>query len=264
MLRPRVIPCLLLKDRRLVKTVRYRDPRYIGDPINVARIFSDKQVDELLLLDISRTPEARPIDFNLVGDIASECYMPLTYGGGIRSLQDIRDLLALGVEKVVLGTAAIETPELVTEASRTFGTQSIVVSIDAAKDSFGRYQVFGRCGTRTTMLNPVDHARCMQSAGAGELLVNSIDRDGSLKGYDLDLVGAVAGAATVPVIACGGAGSIRDFVAAVREGGASAVAAGSLFVLHGKHRAVLVTYPDHRTRQEIPGLSVHRDGHAEL
>jgi cyclase len=177
--------------------------------------------------------------------------MPLAYGGGINTLEDISRLFALGVEKVVLNTAVLERPELVSSASKAFGAQSIMVAIDANKDWLGRYRVYGRCGKQKTDLEPAQHAQQMQIAGAGEILVNSIDRDGSMQGYDIPLLRAISTAVTVPVIACGGAGRIEDFVEAVRDGGVSAVAAGSLFVFHGKHRAVLVSYPEYKTLEAL-------------
>lgn len=251
MLRTRVIPCLLLQDRGLVKTVRFKDPRYVGDPINVVRIFNDKEVDELILLDISRTAASKPVNFDLVEEIASECFMPLAYGGGVRSLDDFQRLFSLGVEKVILNTAATTQPELVKEAARRYGSQSIVVAIDARHSLFGGHRVYSHCGTHKTALDPAEHARVAVEAGAGEILVNSIERDGTYAGYDLDLIRSVTEAVGVPVIACGGAGRIEDFAAAVKEGGASAVAAGSLFVFHGRHRAVLVSYPEYSQLQAL-------------
>lgn len=253
MLRTRVIPCLLLQDRRLVKTVKFNHPQYVGDPVNVVRIFNDKEVDELVVLDISRTPKNAQIDFEFIREFASECFMPLAYGGGIYDLEDIGRLFSLGVEKVVLNTAALERPELVTTASKIFGSQSIMVAIDVKKDWLGRYRVYGRCGKRATALEPAQYAQQVQAVGAGEILINSIDRDGTMVGYDLALVRAVATAVNVPVIACGGAGRIEDFAAAVHDGKASAVAAGSLFVFHGKHRAVLVSYPEYGHLEELLG-----------
>jgi cyclase len=245
MLRTRIIPCLLLRDRGLVKSVRFKDPTYVGDPVNVVRIFNDKEVDELILLDITRTTSGKPINFDLVGEIASECFMPVAYGGGIRTMDDIQKLFALGVEKVVLNTAAVTNIALVTEAARRYGAQSIVVALDVRRTRFGGYRVYSHCGTTKTALDPVRHARDVVEAGAGEVLVNSIDRDGTGSGYDLDLIRSVTAAVRVPVVASGGAGRLEDFAAAVAEGGASAVAAGSMFVFHGKHRAVLVSYPEY-------------------
>jgi cyclase len=242
-LRTRVIPCLLLKGAGLVKTVRFRDPVYVGDPINAIRIFNDKEVDELMLLDIRASQERRPPPFKLIGEVASECFMPLAYGGGIASLEHARQLLAIGVEKIVLNTTALTQPELVEQLAREFGSQAVVVSIDAKRKLLGGYEVYASSAARGTGLAPVALARQMEQRGAGEILITSIDRDGTQQGYDLKLIREVADAVSVPVVACGGAGQVSDFAAAVAEGGASAVAAGSMFVFHGRHRAVLISYP---------------------
>ncbi len=243
MIAARVIPCLLLSGRGLVKTVRFRDPKYVGDPRNAVKIFNEKEVDELVILDILATPEGRRPQFELIREIVSEAFMPVAYGGGIRSVEDARAMLQLGVEKVIVNAAAVETPALVGAAAREFGSQSVVVCIDAKKSLFGRHEVHTHGGRRNAKLAPAAFAREMEDQGAGELVVHSIDRDGTMAGYDLELVRAVASAVRIPVIACGGAGRLDDLRAAVQEGGASAVAAGSLFVFHGKHRAVLISYP---------------------
>ncbi len=243
MLRTRVIPCLLLRGEGLVKTTRFNEPRYVGDPINAIRIFNDKEVDELILLDITASREGRGPALGAIRDFASECFMPVGYGGGIRSLADAREVLALGIEKIIVNTMALHRPELVAELSREFGAQAVVVSIDVRKKLLGGYEVMAAGGTEKTGLAPVDHARRMVERGAGEIFLNAIDRDGTGSGYDIALVRSVAQAVTVPVIACGGAGTLADFGAAVTDGHASAVAAGSMFVFHGKHRAVLLSYP---------------------
>ena len=243
MLRTRVIPCLLLRGEGLVKTVRFRDPKYVGDPTNAIRIFNDKEVDELMFLDITASREGRGPTLSIIRDFASECFMPVGYGGGIRSLADAREVLALGIEKIVVNTLALRKPEVISEIAREFGAQAVVVSIDAKKKLLGGYEVMSAGGTEGTGLKPVEHAKRMVDLGAGEILINSVDRDGTQAGYDLPLVSSVAEAVTVPVIACGGAGKLADFTAAVTEGHASALAAGSMFVFHGKHRAVLISYP---------------------
>lgn len=240
---PRVIPFLLLKGRGLVKTVRFGDPTYIGDPRNAVRIFNEKEVDELALLDIAAAPEGRGPQLDLVREIVSEAFMPVAYGGGIRSVEDVRSLFSVGVEKVVIGTSAARDPDFVARAADACGTQSVVVCLDVKRTLFGRYEVYTHGGRNATGREPVAFARRMEELGAGELVVNAIDRDGTMAGYDLELLKAVTAATTIPVIACGGAGRVEDFGAAVREGGASAVAAGSLFVFHGRHRAVLISYP---------------------
>lgn len=240
---PRVIPCLLLHDGGLVKTRQFASPRYVGDPINAVRIYNEKEVDELVFLDITATKEGRPPGFELVAAIASECFMPFCVGGGIRQLSQIESLLRLGVEKVAINTIAAEKPDFVEAAARRFGSQSIVVSIDVKRALFGAYSVYSRGGTKNVNVKPETYARRMQELGAGEVLLTSIDRDGTAKGYDLELTGSVTAAVTIPVVACGGAGSMDDLAAVTKEAGASAAAAGSLFVYHGRHRAVLISFP---------------------
>ncbi len=226
-----------------MKTVRFRDPKYLGDPINIVRIFNDKEVDELILLDITATPSGAPPAFDLLAKITGDCFMPLCYGGGVRSVEDLARLFRLGVEKVAMNTQAVENPTLIRAAADTFGSQSVVVSIDVRKTWRGRYEVMMRGGRRATGLDPVKLAVEMQECGAGELLVTAIQRDGTMRGYDLELTRAVSSAVSVPVIACGGAGRLSDVREVVVTGGASAAAAASLFVFQGPHRAVLISYP---------------------
>lgn len=243
MLRTRVIPCLLLRGNGLVKTVQFKNPRYVGDPINAIKIFNDKEVDELVLLDISASREGREPPFSVIEEVASECFMPLAYGGGIRTVEQARKILKLGVEKVIFNTTAWKDPSVLRDASNEFGAQAVVVSIDVRRKIFGRYEVVTSAGSESTGTDPVAYAKRMEEAGAGEILLTSIDRDGTMKGYDNDLLSKVSAAVGVPVVACGGAGTIDHFAEAVKVGGASAVAAGSMFVFHGPHRAVLITYP---------------------
>lgn len=243
MYRTRVIPCLLLKNQGLVKTVKFKAPIYLGDPINVVRIFNDKEVDELVLLDITATIEHGKPRVKLISQIASECFMPLAYGGGIRSLEDIRELFGIGIEKVIINSFAVENPSFIREAADQAGSASVVVSIDVKKNLRGKQEVFIHSGTKPTGLDPVKYAQEMEAMGAGELLLNSIDLDGTMDGYDLELIKCVSRAVHIPVVACGGAGSVANLAEAVKEGGASAAAAGSLFVFQGRHRAVLISYP---------------------
>jgi len=244
MLVNRFIPVLLLKGQGLVKTVRFKDPTYVGDPINAIRIFNQKEVDELVFLDITATREDREPPYRKISEVASECFMPFCYGGGIRDIQSIERIFSLGAEKVALNTAAAKNPAFVSEAARRFGSQSIIGSIDVRTTLLGKYEVVTRCGTENLKMSPVAYARHLESSGVGEIFLNSIDRDGTMKGYDLDLVRQVAAAVCIPVVAVGGAGSVDDMVAAIRQSGASAAGAGSLFVFQGKHRAVLITYPE--------------------
>ena len=249
MLRTRVIPSLLLKGQGLVKTVKFKDSKYIGDPINAIKIFNDKEVDELVLLDITATIEKRGPNYKVIEEVASECFMPLGYGGGIHSLEDAKRILALGVEKIIINTVAFEKPDFVSQLADNLGNQSVVVSIDVKKSLFGKYEVFTRSGSYNTKQNPLTYAHKMELLGAGEILLNSIDRDGLMTGYDIQLISRLTGSVRIPVIACGGAGSLSHLAEAAKQGGASALAAGSMFVFHGKHRAVLISYPE-RTELE--------------
>ncbi len=245
MLAARLIPCLLLKGAGCVKTVRFRKPVYLGDPINIVRIFNDREVDELVVLDVDATPEGRGPRFELLADLASECFMPLCYGGGVRSREDVRRLFALGVEKVAINTQAVLDPGLVESAARQFGSQSIVASIDVKPDIFGRRHVVTHGGGRSHNLEPIAHAREMERRGAGEVFLNAVERDGVMQGYDLELIREVATAIHVPLIACGGAGCLEDAARAIGAG-AAAAAAGSMFSFAGPNRAVLISYPDRR------------------
>ncbi|MGC2064314.1 MAG: AglZ/HisF2 family acetamidino modification protein [Thermodesulfovibrionales bacterium] len=251
MLRTRVIPCLLLKEQGLVKTVKFRNPKYLGDPINIVKIFNDKEADELIFLDITATIENRRPPVRLLADIASECFMPLAYGGGIRTIEDIREILTLGVEKVIINSYAVENPAFIKKAAGLYGSQSIVVSIDVKKTLFGKHEIFTCSGGKAAGTDPVSFASLMEEMGAGELFVNSIDRDGTMLGYDLDIIKRIARAVNIPVIACGGAGKVADFTEAAQKAGASAVAAGSLFVFQGRHRAVLISFLSEQERQQI-------------
>lgn len=239
----RVIPVLLLRNMGLYKSVKFKDHKYVGDPINAIKIFNEKEVDELVFLDITASINQQEPNYSMLADIASECFMPLCYGGGVRSIEQIEKILYAGVEKVSLNTAAIEIPGLVSTAAKKFGSSTIVISIDVKKSLFGGYSVYIKSGTKSTKLSPLEFARMMENEGAGEILLNSIDADGIMKGYDLDLIKTVSDKVSIPVIACGGAGSLDHMKSAVHNG-ASAVAAGSFFVFQGKHRAVLITYPE--------------------
>lgn len=242
----RVIPTLLLSGRSLVKTRKFKDPVYIGDPINAIRIFNDKEVDELIVLDIEASRSRRKPDFALIKDIASECFMPVAYGGGINSLDDAQRIISLGIEKVVINTAALERPQFISELANTFGSQSVVVSIDVKRRLFGGAAVYSHAHHQART-DPASYARQMVNHGAGELFVTSVDRDGTETGFDIALIRSIAEAVRVPLIACGGAGTIEHLTEAVKNGGASAVAAGSMFVFHGRHRAVLISYPSPAT-----------------
>lgn len=251
MIKPRVIPALLLKGQGLVKTVKFKEPKYLGDPINIVRIFNDKEVDELVLLDITATPEKRGPQFDLLKNIASEAFIPLAYGGGIRSMDDVRKLLSIGIEKLIMNTSAVEAPSLVREVADHAGSQAAVVSIDVKKGLLGKYEVFTHCGQKKTGLDPVKHAVEMERMGVGEIIINSIDRDGTMQGYDVDIVRKVADAVQVPVVACGGAGNLSHISEVIKQGHASAAAAGSIFVFQGPLRGVLISYPTPKELKEF-------------
>lgn len=246
--RTRVIPVLLLRNRGLVKTVNFGKPKYIGDPINTVRIFNEKEVDELVFLDITATPEGRGPDFALLADIAGEAFMPMAYGGGISTIDQIQKVFALGFEKVVISSQSYVQPDLIRDAVSIFGSQSIVACIDVKKRFFSGYKLYSNSAKKKEKRCLLDHISALERLGIGEIIVNSIDQDGTCVGYDLKLLELVASSTNVPVVALGGAGSIDDFVSAVELGGVSAVAAGSFFVFFGPHRAVLISYPD---REEL-------------
>jgi imidazole glycerol-phosphate synthase subunit HisF len=241
--RRRVIPVLLLRGAGLVKTHKFKEPKYVGDPINAVRIFNEKEVDELVFLDIEATTGGKAPNLEMLRNIAGECFMPLCYGGGVRDLRTIEAILKTGVEKVAVNTALVDSPDLIRQAARIHGSSTIVASIDFRRKLFGGSEACTRAGQSGTGLSPVELAKRAEDLGVGEILLNSIDRDGTMAGYDLDEIAKVSAAVKVPVIACGGAGNLAHFRAAIHDAHASAVAAGAFFVFHGKHRAVLITYP---------------------
>ncbi len=244
MLRPRVIPCLLIHNGGLVKTVRFSEPKYVGDPINAVRIFNEKEVDELIVTDIDAAVLGREPDYSLISNLAAECRMPLCYGGGVKTPEQVERIISLGVEKVAISSAAIQTPELISQSAQRVGNQSIVVVLDVRKTGLlRRYEVFTHNGSRATGLSPVDFARKAESLGAGEILVNSIDQDGMMEGYDTALIDQVRDAVSVPLSVLGGAGTLTDIEGLIRRYGIIGAAAGSLFVFKGKYRAVLIQYP---------------------
>lgn len=247
MLRPRFIPTLLLKGGGLYKTVKFKNETYIGDPINAVRIFNGKAVDELILLDMDASRSGKGPNFELIQDIISEAFIPLCYGGGVTELAQIERLFKLGVEKVAINSAAFGSLDLISEASSVFGNQSIVVGIDVRKGFFGRTERYIKSASINTKEDPVDFSKRAEDAGAGELMVYSVDRDGTMQGYDVPLIREIARSVCIPVIACGGASCLEDMIQVIEEGGAASAAAGSLFVFQGKHRAILITYPDEGT-----------------
>ena len=244
MFRPRIIPVLLLKGKGLVKSVRFKDFRYIGDPINAVRIFNDLKADELVFLDITATRENRTISVDFVKNVGEEANMPFAAGGGIKTIENIRSVIGAGAEKVVIGTRAVEQPEFIREASERFGSSTITVCIDVKKSFFGKEQVWTLNGSKSSGISPVEFACLMEKNGAGELIIQSIEKDGTMEGYDLNLIRKISEAVNIPVVALGGAGTHEDLRKGYLEGSASALAAGSMFVYHGERRAVLVNYPE--------------------
>ncbi|MBL1410344.1 AglZ/HisF2 family acetamidino modification protein [Sphingobacterium faecale] len=240
----RIIPVLLVHEGGLVKSIKFKNYNYVGDPINAVKIFNEKGVDEIVILDIAATKKKQSPDLSLIKEIASEAFMPLAYGGGITSIDQVKDILYQGVEKVVFNNSALLTPRLIEETAHRFGSSSTVVSVDVKSNLFGRQYVYSDSGKVNAKLDVVEYVKNMEKLGAGEIFLNSVDRDGTYKGYDLALIKMVSAAVSIPVVACGGAKDESDLIDAINIGGASASAAGSLFVYKGVHRAVLINYPD--------------------
>jgi imidazole glycerol-phosphate synthase subunit HisF len=251
MMRTRVIPTLLIHKGGLVKTVQFAAPRYVGDPVNAIRIFNEKEVDELAVIDIDATILRREPQWDLISRISKEAFMPLSYGGGLNSVETVAKVLSLGYEKVIINSHALTNPGLITDASATCGSQSIVVCIDVKTDVFGRRRIYSYREKKPLQLQPTEWAVHAEKAGAGELLINSVDREGTYRGYDIRCIRDITAAVKIPVIALGGAAAMDDFVQAAKEGGASAVAAGSMFVFYGPRKAVLITYPDYSLRENV-------------
>jgi len=243
-LKTRIIPCLLLRGRGLYKTAKFKDPTYVGDPINAVKIFNEKEVDELIFLDITATPEKKEPAYSIIEDIASECFMPLTYGGGVTSIDQMRRLYRMGVEKISLNTAAFNNRRLVEESCATFGSSSVIAAIDVKKTFLGKNEVHIAGGKINTKEDPIRYAEQLAKLGVGEIFINSIDRDGTMTGYDVEFLKKLGNAVDTPLIACGGAGNLNHMHEAVTQARIPALAAGSMFVFHGKHRAVLINYPN--------------------
>ena len=253
MLRPRIIPCLLIRNGGLIKTVNFGQSKYVGDPLNAVRIFNEKEVDEIMVVDIDAAAQKREPNYPLIRNLAAECRMPLCYGGGVRTAEQFQRLVALGVEKVAIGSAAAETPELVADAAEKVGSQSVAVVMDVKKVGPGgrEYRVFTYNGTRDTGFDPAAFAARIGAAGAGEIIVNNIDRDGEMKGFDLDLIRRVRAATNRPMTVLGGAGSLADIGKVIETFGLIGVAAGSLFVFKGIYRAVLINYPNRAEKDAL-------------
>lgn len=251
MLARRVIPCLLLQNMGLVKTVQFKKPVYVGDPINAVKIFNEKEVDELMFLDITASKNNTEPNYSLIQELASECFMPFAYGGGINKLEQINRILKIGVEKIIINKAAIDNIGFVLEATKVFASSTIITAIDIKKDFLGRYRVYDHTRKTFARISLMEYVRMMEDAGAGELFINNVDRDGTFKGFDVAIIKSIVDLVSIPVIVCGGAASLEDLRTVVKEGGASAVAAGSFFVFQRPHRAVLISYPEAKVLKEL-------------
>ena len=251
MLQKRVIPCLLLHKNGLYKTVKFKNPNYIGDPINAIKIFNEKEVDELIILDIDATVEEKEPNYKFIEDIASECFMPLCYGGGVKNIEQMKKIYALGVEKISLSSVSISNPSLISQASKIFGKQSIIVTVDVKKDFWGKQKVFINNGKKNTKIDILEHILNIEKLGAGEVVINSIDNDGLMQGFDIDLLKKAKEIINIPIVALGGAGKNEDITKVFKQTDISAVAVGSMFVYHGALNGVLINYPSYDKLKEI-------------
>lgn len=252
MLYPRVIPCLLVKDKGLVKTVNFKNPKYVGDPINAVKIFNEKEVDELMVIDIDATRENREPDYIMIGRLAAECRMPLCYGGGVTTSAQFEKIIQLGVEKVAISAAAIANPTLVSDAADKVGNQSVVVVLDVKKKLLGgKYEVYTHNGQKATGKNPLELALQMEKLGAGEIVINSIEQDGLMKGFDFSLIDKIRSSITIPLTVLGGAGSLEDIGKLINKYGSIGASAGSLFVFKGIYKAVLINYPNRQEKSKL-------------
>jgi len=251
MLRPRIIPSLLVHEKGLVKTVKFKDSKYVGDPINAVRIFNEKEVDELAVFDIDATVLGNEPDYNLIEKLANQSRMPICYGGGVRTVDQAQKIFSLGIEKIALSSAVIHNPTLISEISEKVGSQSVVVVLDVKKKIFGGYEMYTHNGKQSTGIDPVTFAVKAQELGAGEIIINSIDKDGMMNGFDMNIISKIREIVTIPITVLGGAGNINDIKKVIKEHGIIGVAAGSLFVFKGKYKAVLINYPDRNIKEQI-------------
>jgi cyclase len=258
MLRPRVIPCLLVHDKGLVKTVQFKDPKYVGDPINAVRIFNEKETDELMVLDIDATRDNKEPDYKMIENLAAECRMPLCYGGGVKTVEQAHRIFSLGVEKIAISASAIQTPELVTAMAERVGSQSVVVVLDVKKKLLGGYELYTHNAKKSTGKNPVEFAIKMQELGAGEIVINSIDQDGMMKGYDLNIIDKIRNSISLPMSVLGGAGSLQDIGKLIKQYGIIGAAAGSLFVFKGIYKAVLINYPNWEEKDRLINENIQK------
>lgn len=251
MLRPRIIPSLLIQDNGLVKTVNFKNPKYVGDPINAVRIFNEKEVDELAIFDIDATVKGNEPNYSLIERLASQSMMPLCYGGGVKTVEQAQRIFSLGIEKIALSSAVLQNPNLITEISDQVGAQSVIVVLDVKKKLLGGYEVYTHNGKKATGINPFKFVEEAQKLGAGEIVINSIDKDGVMRGYDLDLIAKVREKISLPMTVLGGAGSLSDIEKVIDQHGVIGVAAGSLFVFKGPYKAVLINYPTQLEKNTI-------------
>ena len=251
MLRPRIIPSLLLQDSGLVKTVNFKNPKYVGDPINAVKIFNEKEVDELAIFDIDATAKGLEPNYGLIERIANQSRMPLCYGGGVKTLEQAQRIFSLGVEKIALSSAVLQNPDLITKIGEKVGAQSVIVVLDVKKKLFGGYEVFTHNGKRSTGINPFKFVEEAQNLGAGEIIINSIDQDGVMKGYDMSLIEKVREKISLPLTVLGGAGSLDDIQEVISKHQIIGVAAGSLFVFKGVYKAVLINYPTREEKEKL-------------
>lgn len=251
MLRPRIIPSLLLQDKGLVKTVNFKSPKYVGDPINAVRIFNEKEVDELAFFDIDATVLKKEPDYVLIEKLANQSRMPLCYGGGVKTIEQAQKIFGLGIEKIALSSVVMQNPQLVTQIAERVGSQSVIVVLDIKKKLLGGYEVYTHNGKKSTGINPVKFVKELQQLGAGEIIINSIDQDGVMKGYDLNLIDKIAETISIPLTVLGGAGSLSDIEKVIDKYGVIGVAAGSLFVFKGPYKAVLINYPTQIEKNKV-------------
>lgn len=251
MLRPRIIPCLLVHQKGLVKTVQFKAPKYVGDPINAVRIFNEKESDELMVVDIDATVLNKDPDYKMIENLAMECRMPLCYGGGIKTVDQAQRIFALGVEKIAISSAVINNPRLITEIANRVGSQSMVVVLDIKKKLFGGYEIYTHNGTKSTSIDPLEFAAKVEEFGAGELVINAIDQDGVMNGYDLQLVDRIRNVVSLPLTVLGGAGSLDDIKKLIQTHEIIGAAAGSLFVFKGVYKAVLINYPNWNEKDQL-------------
>ena len=251
MLRPRIIPSLLIHDNGLVKTVNFKNPKYVGDPINAVKIFNEKAVDELAIFDIDATVLGKEPNYSLIERLASQSMMPLCYGGGVKTVAQAQRIFSLGIEKIALSSAVLQNPKLITDISERVGAQSVIVVLDVKKKLLGGYEIYTHNGKKTTGINPFKFVEEAQKLGAGEIVINSIDKDGVMKGYDLDLIAKIREKISLPMTVLGGAGSLGDIEKVIDQHGVIGVAAGSLFVFKGPYKAVLINYPTQLEKNKI-------------